>query len=121
MGGRVFLFDKMEEVIREFPQNKSKIWARNVIERGKPLSAESAFWASGVNRIDPGEAIPWHEHAEDEEVYFIISGEGVYLDNEKKAHKVKAGDVTFCLKGEKHGLENPGPASLLFGAAIVKK
>ena len=118
---RVFLFDQAVPKPREFPGYEQPMLGRWAVERGKPLSEDSPFFAVMVNELAPGAVLPWHEHAEDEEVYFIISGQGSYLDNGKKPHQVKRGDVTLCLKGEKHGLENTGKEPLIFGAAIAKK
>ncbi|MCL1915281.1 MAG: cupin domain-containing protein [Desulfovibrionaceae bacterium] len=118
---RVFLFDQVSPVPRELPGNREPMLSRWGVERDKPLSGESPFTALMVNQLPAGFVIPWHEHTEDEEIYVIISGLGLYLDNEKKAHEVKGGDVAICLKGEKHGLENSGPDPLIFGAVIARK
>ena len=43
------------------------------------------------------------------------------IDNEEKRHPVCAGDLTICVCGEKHGLENTGAEPLTFVAVIAKK
>ena len=118
---RVFLFDQTQPKLREFPGNKEPMLGRWYIERGKPLDEGSGMSAAMVNQLPPGAMLPWHVHSEDEEAYFFISGQGAYLDNEKKEHAVKSGDAAFCLKGEGHGLKNTGAVPLLFCAVIVKK
>lgn len=121
MGKRVFLFDELLPTLKQSPRGgRGEMLSRVVIPDGQPMAAGSPFVASGVNSILPGGAIGLHAHPEDEEVYFIISGQGDYLDNEGKRHKVGSGDVTFCCKGERHGLENTGTEPLVFGALIAK-
>ena len=54
------------------------------------------------------------------ETYYLLSGEGLYHDNDK-SYPVKAGDVTFCADGGTHGLDNTGDSDLTFMALIIKK
>jgi mannose-6-phosphate isomerase-like protein (cupin superfamily) len=115
---RVFQFDQVDPVPRALP-NGERMLRRPYIEHGAPLAAGSALAASGVNRLEPGSALPWHEHRDDEEAHVFISGRGFYIDKDRVRHPVKAGDIAFCLKGEGHGVENPGPEPLLWGAVIV--
>ncbi len=117
---RVFIFNQISPTLKNTQGNIGQIEGRELIARGCPLRPDSSFIASGINALLPGGVIPWHEHANDEEVYIFISGSGFYMDNNQVKHPVKAGDTAFCLKGEKHGLENPGPEPLLFGAVIAK-
>lgn len=121
MSKRVFLFDEMEPVLKTAPRGgKGEMLGRVVIPDNEPLAPGSPFIASGINSILPGGAIGVHKHVNDEEAYIIISGSGDYIDNEGKRHKVKAGDITYCCKGEDHGMENTGIEPLVFGAVIAK-
>lgn len=118
---RVFYMDELETNLISAPRGgKGEMMGRTIIPLGDPLAAGSPFIGSGVNSILPGGAIGLHSHIDDEEIYVIISGQGDYLDNEGKRHPVKSGDITFCCKGEQHGLENTGSTPLVFGAAIAK-
>lgn len=117
---RVFIFNRTAAVTRDMPDGSGQMVGRQLIEREQPLSPESPFIASGVNTLMPGAAVPVHTHENDEEVYFFISGNGLYIDNKGVKHPVGPGDAAFCLRGESHGLENPGPGTLTFGAAIAR-
>ncbi len=55
--------------------------------------------------LQPGVSIGLHQHKDDEEYYYIISGKGMMILDEKE-YEVKAGDVTAVYPGGKHGLEN---------------
>lgn len=68
--------------------------------------------------LEPGCSLGYHEHHEETETYYILSGEGVYDDN-GTAVPVKSGDVTFCKSGFGHGLENTGDTDLVFMALII--
>jgi len=61
--------------------------------------------------LPPGASVGPHEHMDDEEYYYIISGKGMMvLDGEK--FEVKAGDITAVFSGLSHGLENNGTEDL---------
>ena len=44
--------------------------------------------------LEPGCTLGVHEHHGETETYYLLSGEGMYYDNDK-SYPVKAGDVTF--------------------------
>lgn len=55
--------------------------------------------------LAPGVSVGVHEHPDDEEYYYIISGRGtMILDGERFI--VEAGDITGVYPGGSHGLEN---------------
>lgn len=69
--------------------------------------------------IPVGCSLGYHEHHGESETYYILSGEGMYQDNEKE-YLVKAGDVTFTPSGSGHGLKNCADKDLVFMALIIK-
>lgn len=70
--------------------------------------------------LEPGASVGYHLHADNEEVYFIMSGEGLYTE-ENETQYVKAGDIMLCRMGRSHGIENSGKDTLVVGAAIAKR
>lgn len=69
--------------------------------------------------LHPGDVLGYHVHDDDNECYFILSGEGVYDDNGTK-RVVKAGDVTWTPCGKGHGLSNEnGKEDVVFMALII--
>lgn len=59
------------------------------------------------NFLAPGVSIGVHRHTDDEEYYYILSGEGIMtLDGVRYA--VQSGDITAVFPGGEHGLENTG-------------
>lgn len=68
--------------------------------------------------LEPGCSLGYHEHHNESETYYIISGEGEYDDNGIK-RMVKAGDKTFTPDNCGHGLKNTGTEDLVFMALII--
>lgn len=81
---------------------------------------DGAFVMNARIELEPGASVGYHTHSDNEEVYFIMSGEGTYCED-GESHKVKAGDVMLCREGHSHGIENTGTATLVMGAAIAKR
>ncbi len=63
-------------------------------------------------------SLGYHTHEGESETYFIISGKGIYTDNNDK-YEVCAGDVVYCPEGSGHALENIGEQDLKFVAIII--
>lgn len=68
--------------------------------------------------IEPGCSLGYHEHRNESETYYILSGQGDYDDN-GTVRPVKAGDVTFTPDSYGHGLTNTGDTDLVFMALII--
>lgn len=81
---------------------------------------QGAFTMAARLELEPGASIGYHKHAVNEEVYVIISGEGVYCE-ENKEEPAKAGDVFLCRMGNSHSLRNTGAGKLVLGACIAKR
>ena len=58
--------------------------------------------------LEPGCEIGYHQHLNESETYYIISGQGVYNDN-----------GTFTPNGFSHGLDNTGSENLVMMALII--
>ncbi len=67
----------------------------------------------------PGASIGMHPHVNDEEIYYVISGEGIMqVDDEEKP--MKMGDIVLTKSGSSHGLKNSGESDLkIFVACVV--
>ena len=67
-----------------------------------------------VLTIPPGSEIAHHQHKGDMEVYFLLSGSGVFYDNDDRVVMEKY-DAGFTYDGEYHGFMNIGdvPAEML--------
>ena len=75
----------------------------------------------GWMTLKPGASIGMHKHESNEDAYIILSGEGVFVDNDGKEYKVKAGDSTIARKGQAHALINTGKEPLLFLDIVAER
>lgn len=92
---------------------EAKIFASPIPVPHGPLTLASRI------ELAPGANIGLHRHESDEEVYAIVSGEGVYLHDggECPAHP---GDIFVTKKGMSHALENRGAEPLVFFAVVAE-
>jgi mannose-6-phosphate isomerase-like protein (cupin superfamily) len=65
----------------------------------------------GKMLIKPGCSIGEHRHDNEEEIFYIIKGQGTVVDNDMK-QKVTAGDVVLTGNGASHSIENTGSETL---------
>lgn len=69
--------------------------------------------------IHPHSSIGWHTHVGETEPYFILEGEGVFVDNDGSRTPVKAGDVCVIEVGQSHSLENSTDNNLVIIACVL--
>ena len=73
----------------------------------------------------PGSSVGWHQHVRDTEPYYILRGEGDFIEgsseNEKKRTHVHAGQVCVINVGDWHSLENNSDGELEFVALIYNE
>ena len=68
--------------------------------------------------LDANCSIGPHVHENECEVFYLLSGEGRYLDD-KEWKDCSKGDVLTCGYGEQHSIENPNAEPLVLLAVIV--
>ncbi|MGM0507682.1 MAG: cupin domain-containing protein [Fusobacteriota bacterium] len=73
-----------------------------------------------VMELRPNSEIGYHQHVDDEEIYFILSGSGIVNDN-GESKNVTSGDLIYTAQGEFHGLKNKSNEVLKFIAFIINK
>ena len=68
--------------------------------------------------LQPGCSIGFHVHDTDSELFYFLTGTGLYSDN-GEMKTVSAGDVAICPAGTGHSIENTGSEVLEIVAVIV--
>lgn len=63
------------------------------------------YWHDDI--LPPGVSIGLHQHKDDEEYYYILSGEGT-MTLDDKTFTVRERDIAAVFPGGCHGLENTG-------------
>jgi mannose-6-phosphate isomerase-like protein (cupin superfamily) len=73
-----------------------------------------------VSKIElaPGASVGDHLHAGNEEIYWILSGSGVFRDDGAEV-PANAGNMLLTLQGHCHGLLNTGTEPLVFLAVVA--
>ena len=96
--------DELTKVVGPIEGGKGEI-SRELLIEGDELKNKAKVFAK------------LHEHTDDYEVYYILSGKGKVLDNGEVV-EVGAGDVVYAIDTE-HYIENSGDEDLVFLAVIV--
>lgn len=94
---------------------KGKIYIEHLLE-AEQLHGMCRMYAKMT--VGPGCSVGYHEHSGESETYYILSGSGIYNDNQT-LRPVKAGDVTVTPSGCGHALENDGITDLVVMALII--
>lgn len=71
--------------------------------------------------LAPGSSVGWHRHVGETEPYYILSGEGIFIDNDESRTKVGPGDVCTILPGQCHSIENCSETENLEFIALIHK
>ena len=71
-----------------------------------------------VNML-PGSSIGGHPHTEDGEMYLVVEGELVFIENGVE-HVLHPGDVTYTWNGDSHAMVNRSGKNAKMLAIIVK-
>ncbi len=69
--------------------------------------------------LEPHSVVGEHLHTNESEVYYILSGEGVLIEDGVR-YPISTGDAELCLKGHSHGLENPTDEPVVFLALELR-
>ena len=71
-------------------------------------------------RLIPGASIGFHTHTENQEIIYVLEGEGTVVDEQgNTVEKVIPGQVTYCAKGVSHSLVNKSGKDLIFFAVVT--
>ncbi len=68
--------------------------------------------------IGPGSSIGLHQHDNEEEIFYVVQGNGTINDNGTLS-EVKAGDAIITGNGGSHAVENTGESPLEMIAVIL--
>ncbi|MBQ7154090.1 MAG: cupin domain-containing protein [Synergistaceae bacterium] len=82
--------------------------------RREDATENQAIKEIGMMTLRPGDSISLHSHADNEDTYIIISGEGMFTDGEGGEYIVGPQSVTLAGPGQSHALENTGSENLVF-------
>ena len=105
---------------KEVAGGHGSLYADYAFTRDRALKDQAIKEVSWL-RLNPGDSVGYHQHVTNEDVYVIVSGEGVFKDKDGKDKPVKAGDIMIVRKGESHGIANSGKEPLIFVDVIAEQ
>lgn len=71
-------------------------------------------------RLEPGASIGFHTHEVDQEVIYVLEGEGTVINGEGMPDDAALpGQALYCAKGQSHSLVNTGSSDLIFFAVVT--
>ena len=95
---------------------KGPIEFNHLFEDGAKLPSKCRVYAKIT--VPPGSTIGDHDHVDETEFYYILSGEGIVSDSGQRI-RVSAGDVIMTGDVHSHGVENHAVVDLVMLATIV--
>jgi uncharacterized cupin superfamily protein len=104
--------DSVEEEV----QLEGEHWGGGFKPLTPALDALKGRLGANVSRVSPGRTgCPFHTHAREDEVFFVLSGRGVFRYGEQ-LHQIRAGDCISCPAGTgiAHQLANPFDEDLVY-------
>lgn len=71
-----------------------------------------------VIRFQPGAGLGEHAHVNNFEVYYILSGHGIAVDNGEEI-AVTTGDIVYTADGASHSIRDAGDGDLAMLACVI--
>ncbi len=106
----------VNEITNDFATRRFRVAnvakAGNVATRTPIYSTESTSGVVWV--IKPGQTIQPHGHANADDIWICIEGEGVFYPTTGEEHPIAKGDVIVSAKGMCHGMKNTGTKDFVF-------
>lgn len=115
-----FVRHKQKEpiVMKNFKGGKGEMLLYPILENNSEMYDKGRLFSHNV--LEKGCEIGLHEHIGDAEIFYIIKGEGRFIDNGQEYH-VGVGDCLYTGDGDTHYLVNESDEPLEFIALIVFK
>ena len=123
---------EMDRSIQVYKRGELTAWNREKAGGGSgPLLGEFSYTRNQTGNQDAFKEIGWlmlpkgasiglHKHSNNEDVYIIISGKGLFTDSNGTEIEVGPGDITIARPGQSHALKNIGEEPLVFINAIAQ-
>lgn len=113
------MFKKSSEMVTDIIKNmrggKGEVEMKHIYKQDE-LTGKARIFAQIT--LNPGCSIGLHEHAKEEEIYYILEGSGVVDDN-GQMREINTGDALLTGGGKVHSIENTGKVPLVLMAVVL--
>ncbi|MCW7540060.1 cupin domain-containing protein [Aquabacterium sp. A7-Y] len=102
--------------VEEVPHLKGEHWGGTYKPLTPALDAHPGRIGANLSRVPPGRsACPFHAHAREDEMFFVLSGRGVFRHGDQ-LQEIRPGDCISCPAGTgvAHQLANPFDEDLVY-------
>ena len=115
------MIKRAEEMIREIKENmrggSGQVELTHLFQPGE-FKGRARLCARIT--LEPGCSIGLHEHQNEEEIYYVLSGQGLLAEGAGRPEQaLRAGDASLALGGQSHTIRNEGPQPLELLALIL--
>lgn len=104
-----------ERIVQNLQGGKGSVKIYDVLDK-EALGSVGRMYAKVI--LDPGCSVGWHKHTGETEPYYILKGEGTFIDNDGSRTLVHEGDVCTIEDGQFHSMENNSDEPLEIMALI---
>lgn len=71
--------------------------------------------------LPPHTSLGFHQHVGNTEPYYVIKGNGIFVDNDGSRTEIHPGDVCVIDVGQSHAIENPNESPLEVIALVINE
>ena len=103
------------QAIENFKGGKGPFHVTHIVDK-EDLRSDCRLFVKAT--LQPGSSLGYHPHNDEEEVYYILSGQGV-VNNNGEIRTVYPGDTVITGYGNSHSIENQGTEPLEFLAVVL--
>lgn len=97
-----------EQAIEKFKGGEGLLRTRNFVDEKNKIM---------MSRLEPGASSGYHQHVQNSEIVYIISGKG-YFKYDDGTERIEAGQVHYCPDGHYHSMINDGDEDLVYFAIV---
>lgn len=91
---------------------------RHILKKDE-LMGHGSMYAHVI--IPPHGSLGFHQHVENTEPYYVLKGQGIFVDNDGSETAIAPGDVCVIEVGQSHAIKNPGEKPLEIMALVINE
>ncbi len=108
-----------EGKIIEKPRNGSGSMKLSQIMTAEELEGCTTLFARVT--LHPDSEIGYHVHTGETEAYYVLSGQGIFIDGTGQEVPVTDGTICTIREGQGHGMRNTGSSDMDIIAIVIRK